>query len=398
MASTINATTSSGIVATADNTGQLALQANGTTIATISSTGVAVTGTISSNGINTSPYTMKNRIINGGMTVDQRNAGASVTPTSSAYTLDRWEATVSAASKYSVIQNTNSTAGYNTTGQYYSLLATSLSAYTVGASEAFTLTQYIEGYNVADMMFGTSGAKTFTLSFWVYSSLTGTFGGAFQNSGRTRSYPFTYTISAANTWEQKTITVTGDTTGTWLTTNGRGLNVIFSLGAGSTLSGTAGAWATATYYSATGATSVVGTNGATFYITGVQLEVGSSATSFEWRPYGTELALCQRYHQQLGSAVGVAAAANLFTGAMQFFVPMRTSPTLSVSAAMTVTDTNAADYTQSSAAVSIVSGNRVNNLGVNFSLTNLSGMTTNKVFITIPTAYSNGIISASAEL
>jgi hypothetical protein len=117
------------------------------------------------------------------------------------------------------------------------------------------------------------------------------------NSAADRSYPFTYTISTANTFEYKTVTIAGDTSGTWLKTNGIGLSILFGLGVGTSFSGTAGAWAGASYYGATGATSVVGTNGATFYITGVQLEKGSTATSFDYRPYGTELALCQRYCQ-----------------------------------------------------------------------------------------------------
>ena len=156
--------------------------------------------------------------------------------------------------------------------------------------------QFIEGLNVADLAWGTASAATVTLSFWVRSSLTGTFGGAFSNSASNRSYPFTYTINSANTWEQKTITVAGDTSGTWLTTSGIGIKVWFGLGVGSTYSGTAGSWSGNTYLSATGATSVVGTNGATFYITGVQLEAGSAATPFENRSYGTELSLCQRYY------------------------------------------------------------------------------------------------------
>jgi len=281
--------------------------------------------------------TFRNRIINGAMVIDQRNAGASVTPTASAYTLDRWEAGMSVASKFSVQRSTTAPAGF-----INSLLATSTSAYTVGAGEIFVLTQFIEGYNVADMGFGTANASTFTLSFWVRSSLTGTFGGSLQNSGRTRSYPFTYTISSANTWEQKSITVAGDTTGTWLTDNGRGLNVIFSLGAGSTYSGTANAWATANYYSATGATSVVGTNGATFYITGVQLEAGTTASPFEYRQYGTELALCQRYYYKANSAggnvlfgFGYNTATTESAFGIQYPVTMRSIPTFTSSAAGT---------------------------------------------------------------
>ena len=238
----------------------------------------------------------RNRIINGDMRIDQRNAGASVTPTTNTYTLDRWNSANSVTSKYTVQQNAGSVtppAGFK---NY--LGATSSSAYSVGSGEYFSLVQPIEGFNVADLGWGAAGAATVTLSFWVRSSLTGTFGGAFNDSVFSRSYPFSYTISAANTWELKSVTVAGDTSGTWLTTNGVGIFVRFSLGSGATVSGTAGSWAGAAYTSATGATSVVGTNGATFYITGVQLEVGSVATPFERRPYGMELALCLRYYEK----------------------------------------------------------------------------------------------------
>jgi hypothetical protein len=255
----------------------------------------------------------KNRIINGDMRIDQRNAGASVTSSSSApYTLDRWMSYSTANSKYTIQQNAGSVTP--PTGFTNYLGCTSSSAYTVGTSEVFSINQFIEGFNTADLGWGTANAKTVTLSFWVRSSLTGTFGGAFANSAGDRSYPFIYTISAANTWEQKSVTITGDTSGTWLTTNGIGIKIFLSIGAASNLSGTAGAWAGATYYSATGATSVVGTNGATFYITGVQLEVGTVASSFEYRPFGIELALCQRYFETLTSVGGSSVYVNFLNG------------------------------------------------------------------------------------
>jgi hypothetical protein len=278
---------------------------------------------------------MKNRIINGAMVIDQRNAGASKTITDTGaitYTLDRWFGYGSAASKFSVQQDAGAVtppAGFN---DY--LGVTSLAATTVASGDLYFIGQYIEGFNTSDLDFGKSSAKTVTLSFWVRSSLTGTFGGSLTNSAINRSYPFSYTISSANTWEQKSITIAGDTTGTWIgATNGIGLRVFFSIGMGSTYSGTAGAWAGSDFRSATGATSVVGTNGATFYITGVQLEVGSTATSFDYRPYGTELALCQRYYYRLK-----ATAANYPFGFAQCYgttsagalipypVTMRTAP------------------------------------------------------------------------
>jgi hypothetical protein len=242
-------------------------------------------------------FGFKNRIINGAMVIDQRNAGASVTQTVAAvYTLDRWQMFGDVTSKFSVQQDAGAVTppvGFN---DY--LGVTSLSSYTLATDDRFFVRHKIEGFNTADLDFGKATAKTVTLSFWVRSSLTGTFGGSIQNGAGNRSYPFTFTINSANTWEYETITIAGDTSGTWLTTNGIGLVINFGLGVqGSTYAGTAGAWNSNNNYSATGATSVVGTNGATFYITGVQLEKGSTATSFDYRPYGTELALCQRYFE-----------------------------------------------------------------------------------------------------
>jgi hypothetical protein len=271
------------------------------------------------------------------MVIDQRNAGASVTPSNADYTLDRYQTLATQTSKYSIQQN----AGAVTppTGFTNYLGVTSLSSYSVTSSDNFGIQQLIEGFNFADMAWGTANAQTVTLSFWVRSSLTGTFGGSIINANSTRSYPFSYTISAANTWEQKSITIAGDTTGTWAgATSNASAKVIFGLGTGATLSGTAGAWAGANYRSATGATSVVGTNGATFYITGVQLEKGSTATSFDYRPYGTELALCQRYYQKYSNSSGAAssvitiAQAYSTTAVIGAFVPpvsFRAAPTIS---------------------------------------------------------------------
>lgn len=284
-----------------------------------------------------SPYVLKNRIINGDMVIDQRNAGASVTipATSVTYTVDRWFSYASQASKFTVQQN----AGSVTTPAGFTkyLGVTSSSAYSVGAGDLFVVSQRVEGLNVADLAWGTASAATVTLSFWVRSSLTGTFGGSLKNSAGDRSYPFSYTISAANTWEKKSITIAGDTSGTWLTTNGIGIDLNFGLGNGSTFSGTAGSWQAANLVSATGATSVVGTNGATFYITGVQLEVGTSATPFERRLYGQEMVNCQRYFTVLVSGNGQSLLNGFCTGTTSFQgvvnlpVEMRSAPTLSAS-------------------------------------------------------------------
>jgi hypothetical protein len=234
---------------------------------------------------------MKNRIINGAMVIDQRNAGASVTPTTGQYLVDRFYYGATQASKFTAQQlSASPPVGFS---NYLGL--TVASAVSVAAGDTFYLAQAIEGYNIADLGWGTANAKTVTLSFQVYSSLTGTFGGSLLNSGGTRSYPFSYSVPVANTWTTISVTIAGDTSGTWLKTNGIGISVWFGLGSGATFSGTANTWAAGTIVQPTGTVSVVGTNGATFYITGVQLEVGSSATGFEYRQYGQELALCQRY-------------------------------------------------------------------------------------------------------
>ena len=278
-----------------------------------------------------------NRIINGAMVIDQRNDGASVSTTTinaSVYTVDRWFYQCGTASKFTVQQNAGSVTPPVGFSNY--LGCTSTSAYSLTSTDYFGVSQKIEGYNFADLGWGTANAKTVTLSFQVYSSLTGTFGGSILNSSVNRSYPFTYTVSSANTWTTVSVTIAGDTTGTWTgATNGTACFVWFSLGAGSSNSGTANTWAGATYFAPTGATSVVGTNGATFYITGCQLEVGSTATSFDYRPYGTELQLCQRYYYQItagGSAFTQFGAGRAFSGTagngiVPFPVPMRTAPT-----------------------------------------------------------------------
>lgn len=272
----------------------------------------------------------KNRIINGAMVIDQRNAGASVTPTNGAYTLDRWQTFATQASKFTVQQN----AGSVTTpaGFVKYLGCTSSSAYTVGASEIFGVAQQIEGLNVSDLGWGTANAKAVTVSFWAYSSLTGTFAGHLQNYAQTYSYVFTYSVASANTWTYVTVTIPGQTSGVWATDNTSFGTLRFMLGVGSTYqTSSVNQWVSGNYWSTSSATSVVGTNGATFYITGVQLEKGSTATSFDYRPYGTELMLCQRYFQKLSNAIYGAYinVSNSYNYCTWFFkVQMRASPTV----------------------------------------------------------------------
>jgi hypothetical protein len=247
----------------------------------------------STNQFSGGAFSFKNRIINGDMRIDQRNAGAAVTASGS-FPVDRFSVFNSTDGSFSAQQDSSAPVGFVNSLKYTATTADG----TLTTTQNTTVRQFIEGTNVSDLAWGTANAKTVTLSFWVRSSLTGTFGGAFRNSAADRNYPFTYSISVADTWEYKSVTVAGDTSGTWLTTTGIGVGISFSMGAGPDRSGTAGAWAAGNIVSATGATSVIGTLNANWYITGVQLEVGSVATPFERRPYGTELALCQRYFEK----------------------------------------------------------------------------------------------------
>jgi hypothetical protein len=287
----------------------------------------------------TAQYTgFKNRIINGGMTISQRNGTSTVTPGSTDYLTDRFHVAMSQSSKFTGAQSSTAPTGFSN-----SLIITSSSAYSVLSTDYFVVRQAIEGFNFADCGFGTASASTTTFSFWVRSSLTGSFGGSLYNAAGNRSYPFSYTINAANTFEQKTITIAGDTTGTWVgATNGAGIYVSFSLGAGSTFNSPANAWAGGFYTQPSGSTSVVGTNGATWYVTGVQLEKGSTATSFDYRSYTTELQLCQRYYWKIkGSdgpfctfSSGLSTAGTSARHHVPFLVTMRTQPTLSIGGAL----------------------------------------------------------------
>jgi hypothetical protein len=334
------------------------------------------------------------------MRIDQRNAGASVSiQTSTGYTLDRWTAIASQNSKYTVQQNAGSVTPPTGFTNYFGV--TSSSAYSVTSGDFFFSAQRIEGFNCADLGWGTANASTVTLSFWVRSSLTGTFGGALRNDDGNRSYPYSFTISSANTWEQKSITIAGDTTGTWKTTNSTGIEVGFNLGMGSTYSNTAGSWAAGNYLAPTGATSVVGTNGATFYITGVQLEQNTSATPFERRLYGQELINCQRYLPAFetvgnGQAILTYGAAYLTTKAnipAQFLVTPRVSPTgLSTTGAFKISDGN----TSTAVTAVVFGGTGLNNAYVD--ITVASGLTQYRPMYLFTDASNSKILFTGCEL
>ena len=335
----------------------------------------------------------RNRIINGNMLIDQRNAGATITPTSGQYLVDRWMYIGSQASKFNAGQNLSSATpptGFSNYQGFLSLAATSLAA-----GDYYAVRQFIEGYNVADLGWGAAGAKSITLSFWAYSSLTGTFGASLYNSAGTRSYPFTYSIPSANTWTQVSVTVVGDTSGTWLTTNGIGIGVNFGLGVGTTVSGTAGAWASGFYLSATGAVSVVGTSGATFYITGVQLEVGTKATPYEMQIYSDQLAQCQRYYQLFGTGnLGRWGGATNAECTAIYKVVLRAAPTISIygNGAYSVTRIGTSGYSGTGATLNYAGSQTTGTSGYSFNVSS-TGASANEFC-----GVGSDFLHASAEL
>jgi hypothetical protein len=287
----------------------------------------------------------RNRLINGDMQIDQRNAGAQVTisATAESYTVDRWYAQGESADG---VFKVNRQTSVLPTGFVDAIISTVTTAdASIGASQDYGIGQKIEGLNAADLMWGSANAKTVTISFWVRSSTTGTFGGSLRNSARNRSYPFTYAISAANTWEQKAVTVAGDTSGTWLTTNGIGVDLNFDMGSGTSQRGTAGAWAGSNYFGASSAVSLISTANAVWYLTGVQFEIGSSSTSYEYRDFGSSLRQCQRYYEKSydlatvpGTSTSTGVTSFMITGAFgggygstrPFKIQKRSTPTTTV--------------------------------------------------------------------
>ena len=284
-------------------------------------------------GAAASPYVLKNRIINGAMVISQRYGTSSSTMTSNVYSLDRYFNYFSSSGTATVQQSTTAPTGF-VNSMVYTVGTADTS---VGAGDYVEFEQRIEGYNVADLGFGTANAKTVTLSFWVRSSLIGTYCVNLRNNANNRAYIAEYTISVANTWEQKTVTIAGDTTGTWVTDNSTGLTVGFALMAGSTYQQAAGSWGATSYgFASSNQVNWMATSSNTFYITGVQLEQNTSATPFERRLYNQELANCQRYYQTLpfdGGYVAVGAVINTSSvrgPLFQLNVNMRAAPTITL--------------------------------------------------------------------
>ena len=313
MASKINALTGSGGVAIeGDSSGILEFQSNGTTVMTVSS----------------ASQTALNKIINGDMRVDQRGGTATINGTGVTYNVDRWLGRgETGEGVFTLAQDTTSPANF--TNSLKATVTTDDDASPMFENTSYRIQQMVEGYNISDLNWGTSDAQSVTLSFWVRSSVTGTLGGSVANGDFNRFNPFSYTISSANTWEYKTVTIAGDTSGTWYTNNGIGIRLNFSLGAGSAKLGTAGTWTSSTKEGVTGQVNPIQTNGSTFYITGVQLEAGGSASNFEYLQYGQQYANCQRYYQTILDCNQSYVNAGMHVGGrLQFNTEMRANPSI----------------------------------------------------------------------
>ena len=293
---------------------------------------------------------MKNRIINGAMSIAQYGTSTSIAAGgNSGYSCDRFRCDSSVGTAITSAQSTSVVpAGFG-----YSLSYTTGTG-TTAAGDNAEIVQFIEANNLSDIGFGSANAKTLMLSFWARSSLTGSFGIVIENGAGTRQYLTTYSLPTANTWTQITIALPADTGGTWtLTGNGRGLNIRWDMGIGTSNSGAStNAWGNSSFYGITGAVKPTQNTGATFYITGVQLEVGSSATGFEYVNYQTSLANCQRYYQQLNenpSTLGILGFVDATTSLLTYYyfpVSMRTAPTFGTSG-------TASDYSVRSSASTV---------------------------------------------
>ena len=347
---TDNSATTPAVTGTDTDTGiyyptsnQVAIATNGTQAMLVDAT-QNVTFAQAANLPNT--FGFKNRIINGAMVIDQRNAGASVTPTADAtYTLDRWKTrNGGGAGRFSVIQSSTSAANFPT-----SALLTVTTTSAPSGTDIYGFEQDIEGYNIADFGWGTANAQSVTVSFQVRSSLTGTYCVSLRNSAADRSYVAEFTINVADTFETKTITIPAITTGTWLSTNGAGLLFLVCLGSGSGREGTASSWQSSNIVATSNQVDWINTASATFYITGVQLEKGSTATSFDYRPYMLEEQLCMRYFEKTidganGIIYGITSVGGTQRGTYTFKVRKRATPTVAYTAILSSVLTVSADW------------------------------------------------------
>jgi len=280
----------------------------------------------------------KNLIINGAMQVEQRGAFTISTSGGPEYGgPDRFHMWSYTSTEQVTAEISKSTVGGTPTGFADTYRIDVLTAESsVAAGESLVFAQYIEAQNCQHLEYGTSDAKSVTLSFWIKTSVTGTYCFFLQNSDGDRIQVKEYTVNSADTWEKKIITIPGDASGTINNDNGRGLWCGWVLMAGTDRHGSKDAWrTTGADYATSSQVNAVGNGANNIYFTGVQLEVGTVATNFEHRSYGEELALCQRYYYHSGSlnagqnGQAVSGGYSTYFGASWTFpTTMRTSPTI----------------------------------------------------------------------
>ena len=277
---------------------------------------------------------LRNRLVNGSMLINQRgNSSFSIPSATGTYICDNWIAGAVLGGGAITISNDSSVP--TGTGFTNSINCSTTSTRTLGTSEYAVIQTGIEGYRMNDFNFGSASAKTIAISFWVYGSTAATYGGSIMNSGTSRSYPFSYTLNSTFAWEQKTIVIPGDITGTWNNAANLGMRINFLLAGGSNMLGTANTWATNNFYGATGNAGIMGAISRQLAFAGVQVEIGPSASSFDFKGYAQDLADCQRYYYRQKAttisqpfyvpvnAIGAASA----NAPIRFPVPMRVAPT-----------------------------------------------------------------------
>ena len=310
----------------------------------------------------------RNKIINGDMRIAQRGTATITGSGSAQYPVDRW-VVYNGTGTVTFAQSTTAPAGFTN-----SILATVTATGSYSTTGYTEIGQMVEGFNCQDLAWGTASAKSITISFWVRSSVVGTYNIAIQNGGQNRTFITSYSVSAANVFEYKTIQISGDTSGTWLTDSGVGLRIWFQLGMGTNYDGTNNAWQAGNIGSTVGAVDFAANSGATFYITGVQLEQNYQPTPFEQRPIGVELALCERYYQKCGVWHGAANNATNWLGTASARTSMRTTPSIGATGVLVVSNFYTADPQQSSLSISILSSGS-DQLSICFWIFNLSGLT-----------------------
>jgi len=314
-----------------------------------------IANTLPDDSISNSKFTdivnFKNIIINGDMSIAQRGTSTASVSSAGYYSIDRWRVNGQTFGAWTQSQSTDVPTGQGFTKSFKMDCTTANGSL---SSNSFSIiSQRIEGQNLQYIKKGTANAESLTLSFWVKSNKTGTYIAEIFDEDNTRQISKSYTIDSANTWEKKTITFAGDTTGTLDNDNARSLEIDFWLLAGTDFtSGTLNtSWNSNTNTNrAIGQVNLADSTANEWLITGVQLEAGTTASDFEFLPYDVNLRRCQRYFQKITGFVGYGISSTVFQASYSFPTPMRANPSASQSAVLNISD-GASNFAQSSATI-----------------------------------------------